>query len=177
MNKLVIMNKFNRILLTSGLAATASLMANSAAFAGQTQGTVQLGGTVPSSMTMTLSESSDATELALEPGNEYTDVKVASITGVSTNSANGLQVVLTSNWALTSGSNSIAITILGEANGSGATYATSSNTPSGNRTLQITKTNAAGIAPDSSIFIGYNVPLGQAPGNYTGSIIFTASDK
>jgi hypothetical protein len=45
------MNKFKRILLASGLAATASLMANSPAFAGTT-GTVNLSGTVPSNLTI-----------------------------------------------------------------------------------------------------------------------------
>ena len=41
------MNKFNRILLASGLAATASLVANSSAFADTTTpATVNLGGTI-----------------------------------------------------------------------------------------------------------------------------------
>ena len=43
--------------------------------------------------------------------------------------------------------------------------------------LAITNTNAAGAAPDSSIFIGYTVPSSQAAGTYAGSITFTASDN
>lgn len=176
MNKLVIMNKFNRILLTSGLAATASLMANSAAFA-ETQGTVTLSGTVPSTLAMTVSGAGYSSELPLEPGVDYTDMKVAEITGASTNSANGLQVVASSNWTLRSGSNTIAIINIGEAQGTSSTYATSSNSATGNVTLGVTRTVQAGNALDSSIFIDYNVSSSQAAGDYTGSITFTASDR
>jgi hypothetical protein len=102
------MNKFNRILLASGLAATASLVANSSAFAGTT-GTVNLSGTVPSSLTISVGTMSTATSLALSPGT-YSNVKVGVVTGASTNSANGLKVVLSSTWALRSGGNSIPIT-------------------------------------------------------------------
>jgi hypothetical protein len=104
------MNKFNRILLASGLAATASLVANSSAFAGTT-GTVNLSGTVPSSLTISVGTMSTATSLALSPGT-YSNVKVGVVTGASTNSANGLKVVLSSTWALTSasGGNPIPIT-------------------------------------------------------------------
>ena len=168
------MYKFNRILLASGLAATASLVANSPAFAGTT-GTVNLSGTVPSSLSLTVAASTSAASLALSPGT-YSNVKVGVVTGASTNSANGLRVVLSSSWALTSGSNSIAITNIGEAAGTTATSGTG-NQATGNYTLTGTRTSASGNAPDSSIFIAYTVPSGQAVGTYTGSITFTASDN
>ena len=60
------MNKFKRILLASGLAATASLMANSPAFAGTT-GKVDLSGTVPSTLTITVAPTNNATSLNLTP--------------------------------------------------------------------------------------------------------------
>ena len=169
------MNKFKRILLASGLAATASLVANSSAFAGTT-GKVDLSGTVPSSLSLTVAASTSAASLALSPGT-YSNVKVGVVTGASTNSANGLKVVLSSSWALTSGSNSIAITNIGEAPGTAATSGTLSPPPVGNYTLMSTRTSASGNATDSSIFIAYTVPTGQAPGTYTGSITFTASDN
>jgi hypothetical protein len=170
------MNKFKRILLASGLAATASLVANSSAFAGTT-GTVNLSGTVPSSLTISVGTLSTASSLALSPGT-YSNVKVGVITGASTNSANGLKVVLSSTWALRSGSNSIAITNIGEAAGTTATSVEGNQAnPTGNYTLSSTRTSASGNATDSSIFIGYTVPTGQAPGTYVGSITFTASDN
>ena len=173
---MVIMNKFNRILLASGLAATASLVANSPAFAGTT-GTVDLSGTVPSNLTITVSSNPANANLTLTPGT-YTNVKIAVITGASTNSANGLKVVASSNWKLTSGNNSIAFTSIGDASGAAATLSTANQSnPTGNFTLISTKSTASGSASDSSLFIGYTVPSGQAAGTYTGSIIFTASDN
>ena len=170
------MNKFNRILLASGLAATASLMANSPAFAGTT-GKVDLSGTVPSNLTITVGSTSTATSLPLSPGT-YSNVKVGVVNGASTNSANGLKVVLSSTWALTSGGNSIPITNIGEAAGTTATSGTVNQaSPTGNYTLLSTKTTTSGNATDSSIFIAYTVPNGQAAGTYTGSITFTASDN
>jgi hypothetical protein len=172
------MNKFNRILLASGLAATASLVANSSAFAGTT-GTVNLSGTVPSSLTISVGTMSTATSLALSPGT-YSNVKVGVVTGASTNSANGLKVVLSSTWALTSasGGNPIPITNIGDATGSTATSVSGNQpSPTGTYTLTSTRTTVSGNANDSSIFIAYTVPNGQAPGTYTGSITFTASDN
>jgi hypothetical protein len=175
------MNKFNRILLASGLAATASLVANSPAFAGTT-GTVNLSGTVPSTLTITVNPSSSNANLTLTPG-AVTNVKIGTITGASTNSANGLKVVASSNWKLTSASSAsiyIPITAVGDASGTSATSATvSTETPAtgGNITLIATSTSVSGSVSNSSLFIRYNVPSGQAAGTYTGSITFTASDK
>ena len=170
------MNKFNRILLASGLAATASLMANSPAFAGTT-GKVDLSGTVPSNLTITVNSNPANANLVLAPG-AYANVKVATITGASTNSASGLKVVLSSTWALTSGSNSIAITNIGDAPTAAATsVAGNQPSPTGNYTLVSTRTIASGDATNSSIFIAYTVPNGQAAGTYKGSITFTASDN
>ncbi|NMF61234.1 hypothetical protein [Pseudanabaena yagii] len=170
------MNKFNRILLASGLAATASLVANSPAFAGTTA-TVNLSGTVSSNLTITVTPNPSAASLVLSPGS-YSNVKVGTITGASTNSANGLKVVLSSSWALTSGANSIAITNIGDAPSTTATSVTGNQPfPVGNYTVMSTNTASSGSASDSSIFIAYTVPNGQAAGTYTGSITFTASDK
>jgi hypothetical protein len=176
------MNKFNRILLASGLAATASLVANSPAFAGTT-GKVDLSGTVPSTLAITVTPSANATSLSMNPGNTYSNVKIGTLTGATTNSTNGLKVVLTSssNWRLTSGSNFIPITVISEAQGSNATSPTKDNITGslggGGHTLSVTNTSAAGSATDSSIFISYDVFPDQAAGTYTGSITFTASDK
>ena len=100
------------------------------------------------------------------------------VTGASTNSANGLKVVLTSPWALISGPNLIPITNIGEAAGTTATTATGNQAnPGGSYILTITKTTGSGNATDSSIFIGYTVPTAQPPGTYVASITFTASDN
>ena len=178
------MNKFQRILLASGLAATASLMGNSAVFAQSVTGktaTVNLSGTVPSTLTITVTPTAAATNLPLILGDLYTPTKlfrIATITAASTNSPNGLKVTVTSNGLLQSGANSIAFVGFGEGS-------TALNGPSNygffstyiSNPLQVTKSTLAGSAPDSNIFIGYSVPANQAPGTYTGSITFTATDN
>jgi len=172
------MNKFNCILLASGLAATASLMAISPAFAGTT-GKVDLSGTVPSTLTITVTPSSNSASLDLSPGSRI--VKIGTITGATTNSATGLKVTATSSWKLVSGANVIAIGNFYQASGATATTHTmnhDSALPDGQAIeLGYTKSTSSGLAPDSSIFIYYNVPSTQAAGNYTGSITFTAADR
>ena len=62
------MNKFHRLLLASGLAATASLMGNLAAFAQAVTGTtatVTLTGVISSNLTITVTPDNNATNLAL----------------------------------------------------------------------------------------------------------------
>jgi hypothetical protein len=171
------MNKFKRILLASGLAATASLVANSSAFA-QATGTVNLSGTVASTLTLTVAPSTSASSLELTPGTTYSDVKIATLSGARTNGTAGLKVLVSSTWVLTSGSNTIPITKVGDAATSAtvATIRTATN-PSVPYTLNVTKSNAGGSANDSNIFIDYSVPSTQAKGTYTGSITFTASDN
>ena len=172
------MYKFNRILLASGLAATASLVANSPAFAGTT-GTVNLSGTVPSSLSLTVAASTSAASLDLTPGLTYSDVKVATLSGARTNGTAGLRVFVSSTWVLTSGSNNtIPITRVGDAATSSAvaTIKTATNT-SVPYILNVTKSTAGGNANDSNVFIEYSVPSTQAKGTYAGSINFTASDN
>ena len=177
---MVIMNKFNRILLASGLAATASLMANSPAFADTKTGTVNLSGTVATSLAMNVVPLSNATSLAMTPGVNYSDVKIGNITGATTNSANGFKVTVNSTWRLVSGANSIPFTDFAEVPG------TTSLAPSVRRStlvantpvdLNSINTSAPGNAQDVGFFISYNVPSNAAPGTYTGSITFTATDK
>jgi hypothetical protein len=175
------MIKVNRILLASGLAATASLMTNAAAFAGTTA-TINLSGTVPAALPITLSPEPDAGSLTLTPGNAYTPIKIATISGLSTSSVNGLKVIVTSasNWRLVSGSNFIAFDGLGEALGADATSSTASmRSPSyyDSNPLQLTRSSSAGVAPASSIFISFTIPPNQAAGTYTGSITFTVTDN
>jgi hypothetical protein len=168
------MNKFNRILLASGLAATASLVANSSAFAGTT-GKVDLSGTVPSSLEITVTPLTAAASLDLSPGNRNT--KIATITGASTNSPNGLFITLTSSnsYRLVSGNNSISFATRSAAGATASVFTHDVGTSG--FVLQQTTSTSPGGAPDSSIFISYNVPTGQAPGTYVGSITFTASDR
>ena len=174
------MIKVHRILLASGLAATASLVANSPAFA-DTTGTVNLSGTIPAALPITVSPVPDVGSLTLTPGNAYTPIKIATISGLSTSSVNGLKVIVTSasNWRLVSGSNFIAFGGLGEALGTNATSPTSMRSPShyDSNPLQLTRSSSAGNASDSSIFISYTIPPNQAPGTYTGSITFTVTDN
>jgi hypothetical protein len=171
------MNKFNRILLASGLAATASLMANSPAFAGTT-GTIYLSGTIATTLAINVSGNPSPLDLS---GGSHSGVEIGSVASASSNSQNGLKVVLTSNWALTSGGNSIPITKISEAAGvytSAPTQGVLTNTlTASGYTLVNTQTTQAGSAPTSTIFIDYIVPNGQAIGTYTGSITFTVSDK
>ena len=175
------MNKFKRILLASGLAATASLMANSPAFAGTT-GKIDLSGTVSSTLTITVAPTTNATSLNLTPDTINYDVKIGNITDASSNSPNGLRVVAssTSNWKLVSGQNSIDIVGFGESQGTTSTVPARmdpTSTGTGTFTLNYTKTTAAGSAQDSGIFISYVVPADAATGTYTGSITFTAFDN
>jgi hypothetical protein len=174
------MIKVHRILLASSLAAIASLMTNAAAFAGPTA-TINLSGTVPAALPITLSPAPDAGSLTLSPGNAYTGIKIAAISGLLTNSSNGLKVTVTSasNWRLVSGSNFIEFGGLGEALGTNATSPTSMRSPShyDSNPLQLTRISSAGNASDSSIFISYTIPPNQAPGTYTGSITFTVTDN
>jgi hypothetical protein len=174
------MIKVHRILLASSLAAIASLMTNAAAFAGPTA-TINLSGTVPAALPITLSPEPDAGSLTLTPGNAYTPIKIATISGLSTSSVNGLKVIVTSasNWRLVSGSNFIVLDRLGEAQGANATSPTSMQLPSyyDSNPLQLTTSASTGNASDSSIFVSYTIPPDQAPGTYTGSITFTATDN
>ena len=175
------MIKVHRILLASSLAATASLMINAAAFAGSTA-TVNLSGTIPAAaLPITLSPAPDAGSLTLTPGNAYTGIKIAAISGLLTNNRNGLKVTVTSasNWRLVSGSNFIEFGGLGEALGTNATSPTSMRSPShyDSNPLQLTRSSSAGNASDSSIFISYTISPDQAPGTYTGSITFTVTDN
>ena len=178
------MNKFNRILLASGLAATASLISNSPAFAGTT-GTVNLSGTVPSTLTLTVTPLSNAATLQLTPGVNYSGVKIATLSSASTNSGGGLRVVASGTWKLASNSNAsdtISITTLGEAATTTATLANAAKSQGiavGNNhyAISTTGTTVAGNGTDSSIFIGYNVPANIPAGTYTGSITFTAFDN
>jgi hypothetical protein len=174
------MIKVHRILLAYSLAATASLMTKAAAFAGPTA-TVNLSGTVPAALPITLSPAPDAGSLTLTPGNAYTGIKIAAISGLLTSSGNGLKVIVTSasNWRLVSGSNFIEFGGLGEALGTNATSPTSMRSPShyDSNPLQLTRSSSAGNASDSSIFISYTIPPNQAPGTYTGSITFTVTDN
>ncbi len=174
------MNKFKRILLASGLAATASLMANSPAFAGTT-GTISLSGNIPYSLSLTLNgvTAGTNTTLSLTPGQTYTAVKIGTISGASSNSPNGLRVAVTSSWALTSttGGN-IPISKFGETSnldlGGSRVEKTPTPTPFD---LTYTTSNAAGNAPHSGFYITYTVPIDSPPGNYAGAIQFTAMDK
>ena len=174
------MIKVHRILLASSLAATASLMMNAAAFAGPTA-TVNLSGTVPAALPITVSPTSTSASIPLTPGNAYTGIKIAAISGLLTNSRNGLKVTVTSasNWRLVSGSNFIVLDRLGESQGANATSPTSLQLPSyyDSNPLQLTTSASTGNASDSSIFVSYTIPPDQAPGTYTGSITFTATDN
>ena len=174
------MIKVHRILLASGLAATASLMTNAAAFAGSTA-TVNLSGTIPAALPITVFPVPDAVSLPLTPGNAYNGIKIAAISGLLTSSRNGLKVTVTSasNWRLVSGSNFIEFGGLGEALGANATSPTSMRSPShyDSNPLQLTRSSSAGNASDSSIFISYTIPPDQAPGTYTGIITFTVTDN
>jgi hypothetical protein len=181
----VIMNKFNRILLASGLAATAALMANSPAFA-DTTGKVDLSGTVPSTLAVTVSPSAGASSLDLSPGTRI--AKIGTITGVATNSPSGLKVTATSTWKLVrSGAQAtdVAIGVLNvyQASGASATVHTwqLDSAPQVNQAIELiyTKSTGPGSAPDSSFFIALNLPTNYTypAGTYTGSITFTATDK
>ena len=182
------MNKFKRILLASGLAATASLVANSSAFAGTT-GKVDLSGTVPSSLEITVTPTSSATSMVFNPGNNTYDLKIANITGAATNSPNGLKVTVLSSWRLQSTSTSDYITIMAFAESSCIVYQGSASISNKRRIqdnnlqsnvpfdLAITNTNVAGAAQDSSLYISYNIYALAPAGTYTGSITFTATDK
>ncbi|NMF61236.1 hypothetical protein [Pseudanabaena yagii] len=179
------MNKFNRILLASGLAATASLMVNSPAFA-DTTGKVNLSGTIPSNLSLTVTATSEASAMIFVPGNNTYDLKIANITGAATNSSSGLKVSVLSSWRLTSTSTTeyIVITGFGESTSTSSSIATANRKRIQDNNLQsnvpfdlaITNTNVAGAAPDSSLYISYNAPNITA-GIYSGSITFTATDK
>jgi hypothetical protein len=182
------MNKFKRILLASGLAATASLMANSPAFAGTT-GRIDLSGTIPYSLSLTLNPTSNVGNLSLVPGQRTGGVKIGSLTNVATNSSSGLRVAVSSSWLLKSGDNSIPIVDFSEADTATATspqrtWDTVAGSPLDGSSsegrylvLGLTSSFQAGAARDSSLFISYVVPANAPAGTYTGSIVFTVQDR
>ena len=167
------MNKFKRILLASGLAATASLVANSPAFA-DTTGTVNLSGTVPSTLSLTVTPAANVGALQLTPGATYTGIKIATLSA-SSNAEDGLRVTASGDWLLFCYTSDyyIPITKLGEAATTSATspaivkdVATASSF-----TLDTTKSGSRlTAAPDSSIFISYSVPNTAPPCTYASSI-------
>jgi hypothetical protein len=165
------MNKFKRILLASGLAATASLMANSSAFAGTT-GTVNLSGTVPYTLQMTLNPTTGGDSLDLSVGRRI--VKIATITGAATNSENGLKVNVSTSPLISSTSGGTIVFTVGDAVGANAL---ADRVRIADGELNYTTSNARGPAPDSSIFIFYNVGGEVPPGTYTGSVTFTVTDR
>jgi hypothetical protein len=168
------MNKFNRILLASGLAATASLIANSPAFAAPTTATVNLSGTVGATFTLTLTPDSNNNSLSLTPGSMYTDIPIATVAS-STNNRNGLKIMVSSASGFklvgTQASASIAYTL-----SEGAGNSPTNNVSSGAQ-LQITQSSEAGAAPSSNLFISYTVPANVLQGTYTDTITFTGIDK
>jgi hypothetical protein len=179
------MNKFKRILLASGLAATASLVANSPAFA-DTTGTVNLSGTVPSTLSLTVTPAANVGALQLTPGATYTGIKIATLSA-SSNAEAGLRVTASSpsDWLLLCVPYAywIPITKLGEAATTSATSPAIVKDvvlayPSPSYTLDTTKSDfRLTAAPDSSIFISYSVPNTAPSCTYTASITFTAYDN
>ena len=180
------MNKFNRILLASGLAATASLVANSPAFAGTT-GTVNLSGTVPSTLSLTVTPSANVGALQLTPGVTYTGIKIATLSA-SSNGGAGLKVTASSpeQWFLRCSlyAMEIPITTLGEAATTNATSPETAknkdvtNLSDSSYTLLTTRSlSASDPAPASSIFITYSVPSSASACTYTAQIIFAAIDN
>ncbi len=137
-----------------------------------------MSGTVPSTLSLTVTPSSSASSLELIPGMSYTDILVATSISALTNSPAGLRVSVTSTWVLTSGSNTIPIRRIGDALTTSpvatTNIAANSAVP---YVLNVTKSTVGGNAPNSRFFIDYNVPFTQAKGNYTGLITFTASDN
>ena len=167
------MNKFKRILLASGLAATASLVANSPAFAQSTNATVNLSGSIPYTLQMTLNPTTGGDSLDLSVGER--SVKIATITGATTNSENGLKVNI-SKSSLTSSTGATIPFSVRDAPGANAVTNAYLNGADGG-VLNYTTSNARGSAPDSSIFIWYNVASDVPPGTYTGSVTFTVVNK
>jgi hypothetical protein len=175
------MNKFNRILLASGLAATASLVANSPAFA-QATGTINLSGNIPYSLSLTLNGVTPGdtnTTLSLNPGQTYAAVKIGTISAATSNSPNGLRVSVSSNWTLTSSTGGIiAISSFGETSNIDMNGSRVEKTPPPSTfDLTYTTSSAAGNAPHSGFFITYTVPTSAPPGNYAAAILFAAIDK
>ena len=167
------MYKFNRILLASGLAATASLVANSPAFAVPDTATVNLSGSIPYTLQMTLNPTTGGDSLDLSVGER--SVKIATITGATTNSENGLKVNI-SKSSLTSSTGATIPFSVRDAPGANADTNSYLNGADGG-VLNYTTSNARGSAPDSSIFIWYNVASDVPPGTYTGSVTFTVVNK
>jgi hypothetical protein len=172
------MNKFKRILLASGLAATASLMANSPAFAQSTNATVNLSGSIPYALEMTVNPiTAAAGSLDLSVGGRT--VKIATITGASTNSENGLKVGITKTPMTSSTGGTVFFSVRDAAGANADTTAniTGADLTADTGELNYTKSNARGSAPDSSIFIFYNVYSETPPGTYTGSVTFTVINR
>ena len=167
------MNKFNCILLASGLAATASLMASSPAFAGPDTATVNLSGSIPYTLQMTLNPTTGGDSLDLSVGQR--SVKIATITGATTNSESGLKVNI-SKSSLTSSTGATIPFSVRDAPGANADTNSYLNGADGGE-LNYTTSNARGSAPDSSIFIWYNVASDVPPGTYTGSVTFTVINR
>ena len=122
---------------------------------------------------MTLNPTTGGDSLDLSVGQR--SVKIATITGATTNSESGLKVNI-SKSSLTSSTGATIPFSVRDAPGANADTNSYLNGADGGE-LNYTTSNARGSAPDSSIFIWYNVASDVPPGTYTGSVTFTVVNK
>lgn len=147
-----------------------SLLISSVAGAA-TSATVTLGGSVTSTLEVTSTDTSGASELDLSSGQ-----KIAQVADVSMNTNNdqGLTLTASSGSLSKSGGQSIAFQVTSVVDGATAPIAAAFTIASGSS--YTVATSAAGSAA-KDLYIMYTPGATQDPGAYAGSITLTVSDN
>lgn len=162
-----------RILAAFGLTFVTVAAMPSEAFAD----TVNLSGDVASTLTLSTSQTGDATTLPLDgaaAGNQQI-VQVADL-GISTNNEQGYLLTVTSGNLTKSGGTAIPFQTTTTASGTPAVTGDFTVASGTDYTLSTSAANASGTG-DLDLWIQYTPAALQDPGTYTGSITVTVADN
>jgi hypothetical protein len=161
-----------RALIASGLVLGAVAAFTPNASAGTT-GSVTLGGTVTSTLTMTSVSTGGASALTLGGGASEQIVQVADIS-MSTNNEQGLTLTATSGDLTKAGGTAIAFQVTSVADGVSAP-ATGDFAIASGTDYTVQSAAAGNLVKD--LYIKYTPAALQDPGNYAGSISLTVADR
>jgi hypothetical protein len=160
----------HRSLIASGLVFGATLAFTGHASA-QTTGTVNLSGSVSSTLALTTTATGDASALDLSSGEKI--IQVADL-GLSTNNSTGYTLEASSGNLTNEDSVTMAYQVTTIADGGTAPATGDFGIASG--TPYTVSTSAAGTAAQD-LYIKYTPAALQDPGTYTGSVSLTVTDN
>ncbi len=161
------MLKLATILLATALAAPVAVAA--------TSGTVTLGGTVASTLAITVSATGAASALDLDgDGSASAHVVQVADLAIATNNETGFTLTATSGSLTKTGGTSIAYQVTSVNDAAPAPLALAFTVASGSNYTVATSTSGAG---NKDLYILYTPLALQDPGTYAGSITLTVSDN